>query len=81
MTPNEHRKLELKALYLAPFLKYLNDHHGGDINALCEWLNKTIYLLHYIPEGSLNEHERQNACYVLMQLKKTFMEIHKNKLV
>ncbi|RIV47532.1 hypothetical protein [Flagellimonas pelagia] len=71
MTPNE--------INLLPLLSYFEECHEGDLLSFTQWLDKAIYMLHYLPADSFSETERQNVCHVLMELKETVMEIYLNK--
>ena len=70
---------ELKIFDLSPILEYLNNYHEGDLISVSEWLNQTIYMFHYLPTDTFSELERQNACHVLMGLKKAVMEVYGNQ--
>ncbi|WP_422351528.1 hypothetical protein [Flagellimonas sp.] len=68
MTPNE--------INLNPLLSYFEKCHEGDLLSFTQWLDKAIYMFHYLPTDSFSETERQNVCHVLMELKETVLKIH-----
>lgn len=70
MNPNE--------INLLPLLSYFEECHEGDLLSFTQWLDKAIYMFHYLPIDSFSEIERQNVCHVLMGLKEAVMEIYLN---
>lgn len=69
-------KMESKNIDLSPMIKYINEHHDGNLLSLSNWLDRAIYMFHYLPEDAFTNLERQNTCHILMQLKETLMEVH-----
>ena len=68
--------MSLKPKYLHPLLSYFDECHEGDLLSFTQWLDKAIYMLHYLPVDTFSEVERQNVCHVLMELKVVVMKIH-----
>lgn len=66
----------LKEIDLSPIKKYINEYHEGNLLSLTNWLDRAIYMFHYLPEDGFTSLERQNTCHILMQLKETLMEVH-----
>ncbi|TXN35709.1 hypothetical protein FVB32_14140 [Flagellimonas hymeniacidonis] len=64
---------------LTPLLSYFEECHEGDLLSLTQSLDKTIFMLHFIPMDTFSDLERQNCCHVLMELKEAVMEIYLNK--
>ncbi|GAB4516744.1 MAG: hypothetical protein Tsb004_26620 [Allomuricauda sp.] len=62
---------------LHPLLSYFDECHEGDLLSFTQWLDKAIYMFHYLPADSFSETERQNVCHVLMELKEAVMDIHR----
>ena len=65
-----------KEINLLPLLSYFEEFHEGDLLSFTQWLDKAIYMLHYLPTNTFSDIERQNVCHVLMELKHTVMKIH-----
>lgn len=61
---------------LLPLLSYFDNCHEGDFLSFTQWLDKAIYMLHYLPSDTFSEVERQNVCHVLMELKEAVLKIH-----
>ncbi|MBA4744003.1 MAG: hypothetical protein H2058_01985 [Muricauda sp.] len=68
--------MSLKTKDLHPLLSYFEDCHEGDLLSFTQWLDKAIFMFHYLPADAFSELERQNVCHVLMELKKTVIAIH-----
>jgi len=68
MTPNE--------INLLPLLSYFEECHEGDLLSFTLWVDKAIYMFHYLPADTFSEVERQNVCHVLKELKEAVMKIH-----
>lgn len=68
MSPNE--------VNLLPLLSYFEECHEGDLLSFTQWLDKAIYMFHYLPADTFSETERQNVCHVLMELKEAVLKIH-----
>lgn len=68
--------MELKPNNLLPLLSYFEECHEGDLLSFTQWLDKAIYMFHYLPTDSFSETERQNVCHVLMVLKEAVLKIH-----
>lgn len=71
MSPNE--------INLLPLLSYFEECHEGDLLSFAQWLDKAVYMFHYLPADAFSETERQNVCHVLMELKGAVMDIHRAK--
>ncbi|UWX56484.1 hypothetical protein NYZ99_10015 [Maribacter litopenaei] len=67
MTPNE--------INLLPLISYFDECHEGDLLSFTKWLDKAIYMFHYLPADTFSEVERQNVCHVLMELKEAVLKI------
>ncbi|RIV68701.1 hypothetical protein [Flagellimonas aequoris] len=68
MTPNE--------INLHPLLSYFEECHEGNLLSFTQWLDKAIYMFHYLPTDTFSETDRQNVCHVLMELKEAVLKIH-----
>lgn len=68
MNPNE--------INLLPLLSYFEECHEGDLLSFMNWLDKAIYMFHYLPTDSFSETERQNVCHVLIELKEAVLKIY-----
>ncbi|MFC4220225.1 hypothetical protein [Flagellimonas marina] len=68
--------MSLKVIDLHPLLSYFEECHEGDLLSITQWLDKAIYMFHYLPTDSFSETERQNVCHVLMELKEAVLKIH-----
>ncbi|MFN3137269.1 MAG: hypothetical protein ACE37L_06255 [Allomuricauda sp.] len=68
--------MSLKPKDLHPLLSYFEECHEGDLLSFTQWLDKAIYMFHYLPTDAFSETERQNVCHVLMELKEAIMKIH-----
>ncbi|MHA7832045.1 MAG: hypothetical protein ACX93O_13185 [Flagellimonas sp.] len=71
MSPNEINPL--------PLFSYFEESHEGDLLSFTQWLDKAIYMFHYLPADTFSETERQNVCHVLMELKEAVLKIHIEK--
>ena len=70
--------MNLKVTDLHPLLSYFEECHEGDLLSFSQNLDKTIFMLHFIPVDTFSDFERQNCCHVLMELKEAVMEIYLN---
>lgn len=62
---------------LRPIIEQIDKYYEGNVLMLTEWLDRAIYLLHFIPcEGEFTELQRQNVCGVLLGLKESLMEAY-----
>ncbi|MEQ5791828.1 hypothetical protein J4E06_12235 [Muricauda sp. NFXS6] len=61
---------------LLPLLSYFEECHEGDILSFTQWLDKAIYMFHYLPTDTFSEIERQNVSHVLNELKEAVIKIH-----
>ena len=68
---------KVKKKDLDPIASYVNEIHERNLLSLTTYLDRAIYMLHYIPQNeTFSELERQNTCYALMGLKERLMEVH-----
>ncbi|NJB69896.1 hypothetical protein GGR42_000358 [Saonia flava] len=74
MEGKNQTKIDLEEIDLSPFLDYLNECHEGNLLSLANWLNKAIYMFHYLPEDAFTALERQNYCQIFMELKFAALE-------
>ncbi|SFC28440.1 hypothetical protein SAMN04487891_108117 [Flagellimonas taeanensis] len=72
--------MSLKVTDLYPLLSYFEECHEGDLLSFTVWLDKAIYMFHYLPSDTFSETERQNVCHVLMELKVAVLKIHATPL-
>ena len=72
-------KNELSTDDLTPLLSYFEECHEGDLLSFTQWLDKAIYMFHYLPTDAFSETERQNVCHVLMELKEAVLEIYRSQ--
>lgn len=61
---------------LLPLLSYFEECHEGDLLSFTQWLDKAVYMFHYLPLDTFSETERQNVCHVLMELKQAVIQIY-----
>ena len=59
---------------LSSICDLVNNHFDGNLYQLSKFLDKSIYMFHYIPEGEFTELEIQRASFVLMSLKESILE-------
>lgn len=79
MEQDKPRKPELELKDLSPIMEYIKEHHEGNVLSLLNWLDKAIYMLHYLSEGEFTDLERQNTCSILMGIREAVMEIYYNQ--
>lgn len=65
-----------KSINLLPLLSYFEECHEGDLLSFTLWLDKAIYMFHYLPADTFSEAERQNICHVLVELKEAVLKVH-----
>lgn len=68
--------MSIKPNNLLPLLSYFEECHEGDLLSFTLWLDKAIYMFHYLPADAFSATERQNVCHVLMELKEAVLKIH-----
>jgi len=68
--------MSLKPDDLHPLLAYFEECHEGNLLSFAQWLDKAVYMFHYLPIDSFSELERQNTCHVLMELKEAVLKIN-----
>ena len=79
MNTKEHYHT-LQSYNLSPVAHYINDIFDGDILLFTQWLDKAIYLLHYLPEDEpVHPIDRQNTCFALMGLKEAMLVVMENQ--
>ncbi len=71
-----HGAMNPKELDLHPLLAYFEECHEGNLLSFAQWLDKAVYMFHYLPIDAFSELERQNTCHVLMELKEAVLKIH-----
>jgi len=76
MKDKNQTKTEFEEIDLSLFLDYLDEYHEGNLLSLSNWLDRAIYMFHYLPEDTFTSLERQNACHILMQLKEVLINIY-----
>ena len=60
---------------LSSISELINKYFDGNLYQLSKFLDKSIYMFHYIPENDLfSQRERQSICFALMELKEGFLE-------
>lgn len=60
---------------LRPMIEKIDKFYEGNVLILTEWLDRAIYMLHFIPcDGEFTELQRQNVCGVLLGVKESLME-------
>lgn len=64
---------------ILPLLSYFEECHEGDLLSFTQWLDKAVYMFHYLPTDSFSETERQNVCHVLMELKEAVKKVQCQK--
>lgn len=67
--------MSLKPDDLHPLLAYFEECHEGNLLSFAQWLDKAVYMFHYLPIDAFSELERQNTCHVLMELKEAVLKI------
>lgn len=76
MKGKNQTKIDIEEIDLSPFLDYLDEYHEGNLLSLSNWLDRAIYMFHYLPEDVFTALDRQNTCHILMELKEALMEIY-----
>lgn len=62
---------------LHPIIEQIDKYYEGNVLILTEWLDRAIYMLHFIPcNGEFTELQRQNVCGVLLGIKESLMEAY-----
>ena len=62
---------------LRPIIDHLEKYYDGNVLIMTEWLDRAIYMLHFIPcEGEFTELQRQNVCGALLGVKESLMEAY-----
>ena len=62
---------------LRPMIEQIDKFYEGNVLILTEWLDRAIYMLHFIPcDGEFTELQRQNVCGVLLGVKESLMEAY-----
>ena len=62
---------------LEPLAELINEAHESNLLSLTKWLDRAIYLFHYLPaEQNFSQTERCNAVYALHRLKEHLMEAY-----
>ncbi|TNE56005.1 MAG: hypothetical protein EP338_01615 [Bacteroidetes bacterium] len=65
---------------LRPIIEQIDKFYEGNVLILTEWLDRAIYMLHFIPcDGEFTELQRQNVCGVLLGVKESLMEAYFEK--
>jgi len=60
-----------------PLANYVNDVFDGHLIKVIHYLNRTIFLFHFLPENQeIPELERQNIVTVLSKIKDSMMETY-----
>ncbi|MBO0329904.1 hypothetical protein [[Muricauda] lutisoli] len=70
-----------KEINLLPLISYFEHCHEGDLLSFVQWLDKAIYMFHYLPVDAFSATERQNVCHVLMELKEAVLKIHMEQII
>lgn len=62
---------------LYPIIEQIDKYYEGNVLILTEWLDRAIYMLHFIPcDGEFTDLQRQNVCGVLLGVKESLMEAY-----
>jgi len=61
---------------LNPLLSYFEECYDGNLLSFAQWLDKAIYMFHYLPTDTFTDLERQNISHIFMEFKRVIMEIH-----
>jgi|GEM_PF-1372927 len=70
-------KADLKPADFSLLAAFIDEYYEGNLLTLIKWVDRTIYMLHYLPEGdSFSEIQRQNTCFALFNLKECLMEVY-----
>lgn len=54
---------------LAPLAGFINKMYDGDLCAFNHYISKAVYMLHYVPEESFKEREKQDVCFALNKIR------------
>jgi hypothetical protein len=74
--PNRTTK-QLKIEDLQPIIAHIDKYYEGNILILTEWLDRAIYMFHYIPdEGEFTAMQKRNVCGVILGIKESLNEAH-----
>ena len=61
----------------APVAEFVNEVYGGNLLLLTKWLDRAVYMFHYLPEEEdFSANEKRNAAYALMCLKERIMQAY-----
>lgn len=80
MSDTNETKSGLNLEDLRPIIEQIEKFYEGNPLILTEWLDRAIYMLHFIPcNGEFTELQRQNVCGVLLGVKESLMEAYFQK--
>jgi hypothetical protein len=62
---------------LQPIIELLEKYYDGNILLLSKWLDRAIYMFHYLPcDEEFTAIQRQNTCEALMGIKECLMDAY-----
>ena len=62
---------------LSPLSEWVNETYNGHIPALTLWLDRAIYLLHFLPaDEDVSPRERRRVAHALHSLKERLLQAH-----
>lgn len=74
---SKNTAIEIKKKDLAPIIKHINKYHEGDLLSLVQWLDRAVYMFHFLPnDDSVLNLQKQDICHVLVGLKETLLEVY-----
>lgn len=66
-----------EAKELAPLADYVNEMYGGNLLSLTKWLDRAVYLFHFIPEEeNFSSKDKHNVVGAIMALKERLLEVY-----
>ena len=62
---------------LAPVAEYVNEVYGGNLLSLTQWLDRAVYMFHFISEDeNFSNQDKHGVVDSLMALKERLLEVH-----
>jgi len=62
---------------LQPIIEYIERFYDGNVILLTEWIDRAIYMLHFIPADSeFSELQELNVCAVLFGMKECLFKCY-----
>jgi len=71
--------MKSKTKELKPLAQFINEAHGGDYFTISRYIDKALFMLHYVPEGHFSETEKRNVCFTLHEIKESFYRAYRKR--